>query len=64
MYVVVRRLRGAMAAPGRQLEQGHGFLALLSSRWVIWMQVGAAMLILAVGLVLTPNAWRNLAAIG
>jgi len=28
------------------------------------MQVGAALLILAVGLVLTPNAWRNLAAIG
>ena len=43
-----------------------GWLVLdwLSSRWVSWVQVGAALLILAVGLVLTANAWRSLAAIG
>jgi len=36
----------------------------LSSRWIRWVQIGAALLILGVGLVLTANAWRTVAALG
>jgi len=43
---------------------GQLILAWLSSRWIAWVQVGAALVILAVGLVLTANAWRTVAAIG
>ena len=43
---------------------GQLILSWLSSRWVGWVQIGAALLILAVGLVLTANAWRTVAAIG
>ena len=37
---------------------GQLVLAWLSSRWIVWLQVGAALLIVCVGLVLTVNAWR------
>jgi nickel/cobalt exporter len=43
---------------------GKLILAWLSSRWVGWVQIGAALLIVTVGLVLTANAWRTLAAVG
>jgi nickel/cobalt exporter len=43
---------------------GQLILAWLSSRWVGWIQIGAALLIIAVGLVLTANAWRTVTAIG
>jgi nickel/cobalt transporter (NicO) family protein len=43
---------------------GQLILAWLSSRWVGWVQIGAALLIIAVGLVLTANAWRTVTAIG
>src|SRR5215471_14989610 len=42
---------------------GQLILAWLSSRWVGWVQIGAALLILVVGVVLTANAWRVVAAI-
>lgn len=42
---------------------GQLVLTWLSSRWVAWLQVGAALLIVAVGLGLTATAWRNLAAL-
>ena len=42
---------------------GQLILAWLSSRWIAWVQIGAALLIVGVGLVLTANAWRNLATI-
>ncbi len=45
---------------------GVGRLVLdwLHSRWVRWVQVGAAVVILAVGLVLTVNAWRVVTTLG
>jgi nickel/cobalt transporter (NicO) family protein len=43
---------------------GQLILAWLSSRWVGWAQIGAALLIIVVGLVLTANAWRAVAAVG
>jgi len=42
---------------------GQIVLAWLSSRWVGWLQVGAALLIVLVGLLLTANAWRTVAAL-
>ena len=42
---------------------GQLILTWLSSRWIAWVQIGAALLIIGVGLVLTANAWRNLATI-
>jgi nickel/cobalt exporter len=39
---------------------GQLILAWLSSRWIGWVQIGAAVLIVGVGLVLTANAWRTL----
>jgi nickel/cobalt exporter len=44
-------------------RMGQLILAWLSSRWIGWVQLGAALLILGVGLVLTANAWRTLATI-
>jgi nickel/cobalt exporter len=41
---------------------GQLILAWLSSRWIGWVQIAAALLIVGVGLVLTANAWRSLAA--
>jgi nickel/cobalt transporter (NicO) family protein len=40
---------------------GEAVLTWLSGRWVLWLQMGAALLIVAVGLVLTVNAWRTAA---
>ena len=45
-------------------RMGQIFLAWLSSRWIGWIQIGAALLILGTGLVLTANAWRVVATIG
>jgi len=42
---------------------GRLILAWLSSRWIGWVQIGAAVLIVGVGLVLTANAWRTLVAV-
>jgi nickel/cobalt exporter len=42
---------------------GQLILTWLSSRWIAWVQIGAALLILGVGLVLTVNAWRSLAEV-
>src|SRR5262249_25101591 len=42
---------------------GKLVLDWLSSRWVRWVQVGAAVVIVAVGVVLTVNAWRTLSAL-
>ena len=42
---------------------GQLILVWLSSRWIGWVQIGAAVLIVGVGLVLTANAWRALAAV-
>jgi nickel/cobalt exporter len=43
---------------------GQIILVWLSSRWIGWVQIGAAVLIIVVGLVLTASAWRTLAAVG
>jgi len=43
---------------------GRLILTWLSSRWVGWVQMGTAVLIIAVGLILTANAWRTAAAVG
>jgi nickel/cobalt exporter len=43
-------------------QLGRVILSWLSSRWVVWVQVGAAVVILGVGLVLTAQAWRGVAA--
>jgi nickel/cobalt transporter (NicO) family protein len=43
---------------------GELILAWLSSRWVGRVQMGAALLIVLVGLILTANAWRTVAAVG
>jgi nickel/cobalt exporter len=43
---------------------GQLILTWLSSRWVGWVQIGAALLIIVVGLVLTANAWRMVATVG
>jgi nickel/cobalt transporter (NicO) family protein len=42
---------------------GQLILTWLSSSWIAWIQIGAALLILGVGLVLTANAWRTLAMV-
>jgi nickel/cobalt exporter len=42
---------------------GQLILAWLSSRWIAWVQIGAALLIIGAGLILTANAWRSLAAV-
>jgi nickel/cobalt exporter len=44
-------------------RMGQLILAWLSGSWIAWIQVGAALLILGVGLVLTANAWRTLAMV-
>jgi len=43
---------------------GQLVLTWLSGRWILWLQFGTGLLILAVGVVLTVNAWRALAALG
>ncbi len=42
---------------------GQLILAWLSGRWIAWIQIGAALLILGVGVFLTANAWRSMAAV-
>ena len=42
---------------------GHLVLAWMSSRWMLWLQLGTAVLIFGVGIVLTLNAWRALQAL-
>ncbi len=43
---------------------GQLVLTWLSSRWLLWLQFGTALLILGVGIVLTTNAWRTMARLG
>ncbi len=43
---------------------GHLILAWLSSRWIAWIQIGAALLIVAVGLGLTVRALQGVARTG
>jgi nickel/cobalt transporter (NicO) family protein len=45
-------------------QVGQLILTWLSSRWIGWVQIGAAVLIVGVGLVLTTNAWRTVAMVG
>ena len=40
---------------------GQIVLTWLEGRWVVWVQRGAALLIVAVGVILTVAAWRALA---
>ena len=42
---------------------GQLILAWLSSRWISWVQIGAALLIIGVGLVLTANALRSMSSL-
>ncbi|MBV9201902.1 MAG: sulfite exporter TauE/SafE family protein [Alphaproteobacteria bacterium] len=58
-FASVLVLVGVVAARVGQLV-----LAWLSSRWVGWVQIGAALLIVVVGVVLTANAWRTVTAMG
>ncbi len=39
---------------------GELILAWLSSRWIVWLQMGAAVVIVGVGVILTANGWRLL----
>jgi nickel/cobalt transporter (NicO) family protein len=57
-FALVLVLVGLVAA-------GVGRLVLdwLSRRWVRWVQVGAALVIVVVGLMLTANAWRVLGSL-
>jgi nickel/cobalt transporter (NicO) family protein len=56
-FASVLVLVGVVAA-----KLGRIILSWLSSRWVAWVQVGAAVVILGVGLVLTARAWQGVAA--
>ena len=42
---------------------GQLILAWLSSRWIFLVQIGAALLIIGVGLVLTANALRSISSL-
>ena len=44
-------------------HMGRLILTWLSSRYIAWVQIGAALLIIGVGLVLTANALRTVAAL-
>ena len=57
-FASVLVLVGVVAARAGQIV-----LAWMSSRWVGWLQVGAALLIVLVGLLLTANAWRTVASL-
>jgi len=57
-FASVLVLVGVVAARVGQLV-----LAWLSGRWIAWIQIGAALLILGVGLVLTANAWRTMTTV-
>ena len=43
---------------------GQVVLTWLESRWILWLQLGTGLVILAVGVLLTVNAGRTLAALG
>ena len=43
---------------------GRLVLTWLESRWILWLQLGTGLVILAVGILLTVNAGRALAALG
>ena len=43
---------------------GQLILEWLSSRWISWVQIGAALLIIGVGIVLTGNALRRMSSLG
>jgi len=43
---------------------GQVVLTWLSSRFILWLELAAALLILGVGLVLTANAWRTMVRLG
>ena len=43
---------------------GQLILAWLESRWILWLQLATGLVILAVGVLLTVNAGRTLAALG
>ncbi len=43
---------------------GQLILVWLSSRWISWVQIGTALLIIGVGLVLTANAMRSMSSLG
>lgn len=43
---------------------GQLVLEWLSSRWISWVQIGAALLIIGVGIVLTGNALRRMSSLG
>jgi nickel/cobalt transporter (NicO) family protein len=45
-------------------QVGRVILTWLSSRWIGWVQIGAALVIVGVGFVLTANAWRTVAMVG
>jgi nickel/cobalt transporter (NicO) family protein len=57
-FALVLVVVGVLAARVGQLV-----LTWLSSRWILWLQFGTALLILAVGIGLTVNAWRTFAAL-
>ena len=42
---------------------GRLILTWLTSRWTAWVQIGAALVIVGVGLVLTANAWRTVTTV-
>lgn len=43
---------------------GSFVLRWLSSRWITWLPLGAAVLVVGLGIFLTVNAWRQLVALG
>ncbi len=43
---------------------GQVVLTWLSSRWLLWLQLATALLILGVGVLLTATAWRTMARVG
>jgi nickel/cobalt exporter len=58
-FALVLVVVGVVAARVGQLV-----LTWLSGRWIVWLQFATALLILAVGIGLTVNAWRAFAALG
>ena len=42
---------------------GQLILRWLTNRWLVWVQIGTALLIVGVGIVLTATAWRTVAAL-
>jgi nickel/cobalt exporter len=58
-FAAVLVVVGVVAARAGQLV-----LVWLSSRWLLWLQLVTALLILGIGIVLSANAWRTLARLG